>query len=252
MEWNGSECEATDLSCRKRSRWHFRDPKFKYFLLGQHAPRLLQVWGVFGALTFILLRALSKSHATLPTTCILNSVDYEINAQGWKKTLGLEGDGGRGGCILNCYCQGGGGTTFRCNFIFFGGGGKFWYTALLTPRLGRNKRSAPFKILLQHPHRYFCNAAWNNIKRKTRVKRSEEQKLELYEPLQLTSFTSSLQYPLIPHRADEGPLICFPLAQENEQIEPYLWSYKTQLSGQIRTSFVKESFGHVNPLKEEI
>ena len=63
----------------------------------QHAPRLLQVWGVFGALTFILLRAPSKSHATLPTTCIVNSVDYEINAQGWKKTLGLEGDGGRGG-----------------------------------------------------------------------------------------------------------------------------------------------------------
>ena len=87
---------------------------------------------------------------------------------------------------------------------------------------------------------------------KTRVKRSKKQKLELYEPLQLTSFTSSLQYPLIPHRTDEGPLICFPLAQENEQIEPYLWSYKTQLSGQIRTSFVKESFGHVNPLKEEI
>ena len=106
-------------------------------------------------------------------------------------------------------------------------------------------------ILLQHPHHYFFNAAWN-IKRKTRVKRSKKQKLELYEPLQLTSFTSSLQYPLIPHRTDEGPLICFPLAQENEQIEPYLWLYKTQLSGQIRTSFVKESFGHVNPLKEEI
>ena len=57
---------------------------------------------------------------------------------------------------------------------------------------------------------------------KTRVKRSKKQKLELYEPLQLTSFTSSLQYPLIPHRTDEGPLICFPLAQENEQIEWYL------------------------------
>ena len=97
----------------------------------------------------------------------------------------------------------------------------------------------------------FFDAAWN-IKRKTRVKRSKKQKLELYEPLQLTSFTSSLQYPLIPHRTDEGPLICFPLAQENEQIEPYLWLYKTQLSGKICTSFVKESFRHVNPLKEEI
>ena len=40
--------------------------------------------------------------------------------------------------------------------------------------------------------------------------------------MQFTSFTSSLQYPLIPHRADEGPLICLPVAQENEQIEPYL------------------------------
>ena len=57
---------------------------------------------------------------------------------------------------------------------------------------------------------------------KTRVKRSKKQKLELYEPLQLTSFTSSFQYPLIPHRTDEGPLICFPLTQENEQIEWYL------------------------------
>ena len=226
MEWNGSECGATDLSCRKRSRWHFRDPKFKYFLLGQHAPRLLQIWGVFGALTFILLRAPSKSHAALPTTCILNSVDYEINAQGWKKTLGHV-------------------------ILFWGGGGEFWCTTLLTPRLGRNKRSAHFKILLQHPHRFFCNAAWNNIKRKTRVKRSEEQKLELYEPLQLTSFTSSFQYPLIPHWADEGPLICFP-AQENEQIESYLWSCKTQLSGKICTSFKEESFWHVNPLKDEI
>ena len=87
---------------------------------------------------------------------------------------------------------------------------------------------------------------------KTRVTRSEKQKLELYEPLQLTSFTSSLQYPLIPHRTDEGPLICFPLTQENEQIEWYLWLYKTQLSGKICTSFKEESFRHVNPLKEEI
>ena len=145
-----------------------------------------------------------------------------------------------------------GGVQLSDVILCFWGEGKFWCTTLLIPRLGRNKRSAPFKILLQHPHRYFCNAAWNNIKRKTRVKRSEEQKLELYEPLRLTSFTSSLQYPLIPHRADEGPLICFPLAQENEQIESYLWSCKTQLSGKICTSFKEESFRHVNPLKDEI
>ena len=32
------------ISCRKRRRWHFRDPKFKTFLLGEHAHRLPQVW----------------------------------------------------------------------------------------------------------------------------------------------------------------------------------------------------------------
>ena len=55
------------------------------------------------------------------------TVAYEINVQGWKKRLGLEGvGGGAGGGMLfkNCYCQaGGGGTIFMCHF-FWGGGVK--------------------------------------------------------------------------------------------------------------------------------
>ena len=58
------------MSCRKHRRWHFGDPKFKN-LPGEHAPRLPQVWGAYGALTFLPLRAPSKSHATLLTTGIL-------------------------------------------------------------------------------------------------------------------------------------------------------------------------------------
>ena len=45
-------------------------------------------------------------------------VAYEINAQGWKKRLGLEGVGGEGVHFQNCYCRGG--TIFICNY--FGGG----------------------------------------------------------------------------------------------------------------------------------
>ena len=75
------------MSCRKRRRWHFRDPKFSYFLLGEYAPRLHQVWAV----TFIPLRAPSKSHVL---RCQLRYlIAYQINAQGWKKRLGLEGVG---------------------------------------------------------------------------------------------------------------------------------------------------------------
>ena len=55
------------------------------------------------------------------------TVAYEINVQGWKKRLGLEGVGGgagEGGGVLfkNCYCQAGGGVQFSC-VIFLGGGG---------------------------------------------------------------------------------------------------------------------------------
>ena len=89
------------MSCRKRRRWHFRDPKFKHFL-GEHAPSLPQVWGAFRALTLLPLRALSRyaAHYWYLTP-------YEINAQGWKKRLGLEGVGGGGVHFKNCYCQGG-------------------------------------------------------------------------------------------------------------------------------------------------
>ena len=47
-------------------------------------------------------------------------VAYEINAQGWKKRLGLEGVGG-GGCISKMVIARGG-TIFICNY--FGGGMK--------------------------------------------------------------------------------------------------------------------------------
>ena len=48
----------------------FRDPKLKNFL-GERAPRLPQVWGAYGELTFLPLCAPSKFHATLLTTGIL-------------------------------------------------------------------------------------------------------------------------------------------------------------------------------------
>ena len=48
----------------------FREPKFKNFS-GEHAPRLPQVWGAFGELTFLPLCAPSKANATLLTAAIL-------------------------------------------------------------------------------------------------------------------------------------------------------------------------------------
>ena len=68
------------MSCRKRRRWHFRDPNLKILLLGEHAPRLRQVSGALSALTFLPLGAPSKYHATLPTP-----VAYVINAQGMEE-----------------------------------------------------------------------------------------------------------------------------------------------------------------------
>ena len=70
------------MSCRKRRRWHFRDPEFKHFL-GEHALRLPQVWGAFSMLTFLPLCAPSKSHATLPTTSILGGVYMRKLALVW-------------------------------------------------------------------------------------------------------------------------------------------------------------------------
>ena len=72
-----------------------------------------------GGLTFLVLSASSKSHATLLTADYRHLIAYDINAQGWKKRLGLEGVGGwegGGGEVhfKNCYCQGrGGGYNFH-------------------------------------------------------------------------------------------------------------------------------------------
>jgi len=66
---------------------------------------LPQVWGAFGALTFLPLHAPSKSHATLPID-YRYLIAYEINTQGWKNRLGLEGVGG-GVHFKTCYRQGG-------------------------------------------------------------------------------------------------------------------------------------------------
>ena len=108
------------MSSRKLRRRHFRDSKFKHFL-GEHAPRLPQVWGAFGALTFLPLRAALKSPATLLTADYRYLIAYEINAQGWKKRLGLDGIGG-GGCIFKIaiYCQEG--VQLSLVIIFLRGG----------------------------------------------------------------------------------------------------------------------------------
>ena len=118
------------MSSRKRRRRHFRDSKFKYFL-GEHAPRLPQFWGAFGALTFPPLRAALKSPATLLTADYRYLIAYEINAQGWKKRLGLDGIGG-GGCIFKIaiYCQEG---VQLSVVIIFGGKVLIHHTFLKTP-----------------------------------------------------------------------------------------------------------------------
>ena len=112
------------MSCRKRRRWHFRDPKFKNFP-GEHAPRLPQVWGAYGALTFLPLRAPSKSHATLLTTGILQLMK-SMRLKGWRRNSKRVGGGGVH--FKNCYYQVGWGVQFLCVFIL--GEVKFWYTTL--------------------------------------------------------------------------------------------------------------------------
>ena len=55
------------------------------------------------------------------------TVAYEINVQGWKKRLGLEGVGGGaggGGCFLKIViAKRGEGVQFSCVIFFWGGGG---------------------------------------------------------------------------------------------------------------------------------
>ena len=129
----------------------------------------------------------------------------------------------------------------------------FCFYRICSPFNSRNENYLHCIASLTNVDSFLQMTFWN-VKRKTliRVKRSKKQQLGYYKPSeQMTLFTSSLQCPPIPHRADEGPLICFPLPQEKLQTDPYLWLSKTQCSGQIRTSFIGERFWHVTPLKEE-
>ena len=43
---------------------------------------------------------------------------------------------------------------------------------------------------------------------------------KIYEPLQLTELTCSLQTPPNPHRVDARPLSWYPGLQEKEQVDP--------------------------------
>ena len=125
------------MSCRKCRRWHFQDTQFRDFL-GKHAPRLAQLYGTFGTLTFLPPRTPSKLILFYAANCWY-LIAYETNAQGRKKRLGPEGvgGGGRGGVhFKNRYCQGG----YNFHIIFFisfilGGRGKvlIHHTFLTTP-----------------------------------------------------------------------------------------------------------------------
>ena len=130
------------MSCRNCWRWHFRDPKYKNFL-GEHAPRLPQVWVAFGTLTFLSLRAPSKFHATLLTTGILylNMKSVPKDGRGELAYKGLEVERG-GWCILKI-------VIARGNFQMqlFGRGWSFdtpHFSENPRPPLRRNKRSVPY------------------------------------------------------------------------------------------------------------
>ena len=131
--------------------FHFPDPKFEKFV-GEHAPSRPPCLGRLGLANF------SSPACTFKISCYTANyrhlIAYEINAQGWKKRLSLEGVGmvwgGGGGYILKFVIVKRGGTIFICNYF---GGVQFWYTTLLhfsepplppTP-LGRNKRTVPNK-----------------------------------------------------------------------------------------------------------
>ena len=94
----------------------FPRPKFKNFL-GEHTPRLPQVWVAFGKLTFLSLRAPSKFYATLLTTGILylNMKSIPKDGRGDLVYKGLEVEEG-GGCILKTVIAKGG-TIFICNYL---------------------------------------------------------------------------------------------------------------------------------------
>ena len=101
--------------------FHFPDPKFEKFLW-EHAPSRPPCLGRLGLANF------SSPACTFKISCYTANyrllIAYEINAQGWKKRLSLEGVGmvwgtGGGGYILKFVIVKRGGTIFICNY--FGG-----------------------------------------------------------------------------------------------------------------------------------
>ena len=105
------------MSCRKCRRWHFRDPKFKNFL-----GVLPQVWGTFGALTFLLLQNLMLCCWLLASYSLWNQCP-RLEEETWSR----RGQRGGGGAFWKLLLPRGG-TIFICNYF---GGFKFWYTTLL-------------------------------------------------------------------------------------------------------------------------
>ena len=98
-------------------------------LLGEHAPKLPQVWGAFSSnANFSPLCTFKISHYASYYRYL---IAYEINAHRCKKRLGVEGVGGEGGCILKIVIARGG-TIFTCNYF---GGAKvlIHHTFLKTP-----------------------------------------------------------------------------------------------------------------------
>ena len=98
--------------------FHFPDPKFEKFL-GEHAPSRPPCLGRLGPANF------SSPACTLKISCYTANyrhlIVYEINAQGWKKRLSLEGVGMGGGVhFKTCYCQEGGGVQFSYVIILVG------------------------------------------------------------------------------------------------------------------------------------
>ena len=93
----------------------------------------------------------SGSHGQLFRPCWSSSAWHsqrvnEINTQGWKKRLGLEGVEGRGGggCILKIVIskEGKGGTIFVCNYL--GGIVLIYHTFLKTPAPPSPGRNSEF------------------------------------------------------------------------------------------------------------
>ena len=115
--------------------FHFRDPKFEK-RLGEHAPSRPPCLGRFGRANFSSPACTFK--ISRYTANYRHLIAYEINAQGWKKRLSLEGVGG-----------GGGGVQFSYVIILVGYSfdTPHFYTFLNPPPPppGRNKPTVPNK-----------------------------------------------------------------------------------------------------------